>query len=262
MKNSNIFLLFLIFFILIVFISCIPPENNNSNDTDSEILEGSLLIINSWGEGLWENVPDGKYRITFDAAKKVNLVGYLWAKDQNDPKAILRFNITHALRSDCEIKVVIGDSSSDTSIFYKNFINLYMGMGDQPFPSNDMIVDITEAYQYLNTKNIYLVVYDKTDNIATGTVDKVKLQVWNTNSYDQTPDDYDATYDSVDPSGTATQNGIYKTFEFTSHKGTIGFANPLFKGTMNKSNLIVLTDKPSSDKLAKLKAQMGTHQKG
>ena len=259
----------LIFFLIaaMVLIIFITASCSILREEEEEVFyEGRFLVANSWKENLnWENIDDGMYWIDFEAAKSVGLIAYTWAKNENNPKAVIRFDADCTKRSNYEIRVVVGDSSSDTRYYNRKFLDITKTLGTEEEPTEDIVIDITDAYGLLNTHNVYLVVYDKLVS-GTGTVVDVKLQIWKDNAYhDAVADDYNASADNVIPGGSTTTNGKYKVFEFTNHQGTVGSAASKSTGSANGfgvDNLKILTEKISTNKLTKMKKQIGTYKKG
>lgn len=261
-------------FIIIVLASCTYTETPSS----SKIGKGAFLIANSWGtNGDWENVPDGKYWITFDDAKKVNLTLDVWAKEINHPKARISFSITHDYRSDCDITIGVGDNSTDLD-FSKKFIDLYNPrlFGDATSFDNQYIaVDISEFYPYLNTKNLYIKFYDRDQNFVTrednatntivyrgrsdtaGSITNVALEIWTYSNYLQKPD-MSLIYDTV--SGSFT-DGNTQTFAFRTFNNTLP-ANSSTRFLQDKThNFELIMSNPSPRQLAQLKKTYGTYQK-
>ncbi|MBO8152997.1 MAG: T9SS type A sorting domain-containing protein [Candidatus Marinimicrobia bacterium] len=98
-------------------------------------------------------VADGKmsqmgfYYISYECMKRIvswvyfyeNLVKY-------EPKILAIFNITHGKRGECSIGFLLGDTS--TSDIWKDISEI--DGGDWPFPSNDIVIDITDFFPYLS----------------------------------------------------------------------------------------------------------------
>ncbi len=194
-------------------------------DTDDD--KGAFLIVNSWGiGGSWEDVPDGKYWMTFGAAKKVSLYGGFWEPptELNEVKATISFNITHPYRSDFDIFLGVGDSSNPQ--MEKKFIDIiYPGhtLGDYPFPNNNIHLDISEFYSLMNDNDVYIKLIDKSDqndgHVDTGTINNAGLRIWTTSSYDDgsTPDlEY-----SISNLPISTVNDQEIVLTFTDHVGNI-----------------------------------------
>ena len=120
---------------------------------------GAFKIANSWGIGGfmgWENVPDGCFWISYEAMKQY--VGYCEFYDDKTsykPELVASFRITHSKRGECDITIGAG---SQTKSFSQ-----YINGGDQPFPSSNILFDITEfrdAIPNVYGQQFYLKVYD------------------------------------------------------------------------------------------------------
>ncbi|MDD3627442.1 MAG: T9SS type A sorting domain-containing protein [bacterium] len=104
---------------------------------------GAFKVANSWGAGIytWENVNDGYYWLSYEAVKEL---GYQWGifyEDRNNytPKYLARINMTHNSRKDCIRAVSRTNPSSQIK-----FDERYLRGGQQPYPSNDILLDITD----------------------------------------------------------------------------------------------------------------------
>jgi len=109
---------------------------------EGEMRFGAFKVANSWGEGGWENNPDGCYWISYEAMKQ--RVGYcMFYRDRigYDPKLVASFEIDHSERGDCDILIGLGNHSDPRAA--KSFSDLVDG-GDYPFCSNNIVLDITE----------------------------------------------------------------------------------------------------------------------
>ena len=137
-------------------------NDNYSYQEEGEWRSGAFKIVNSWGEGGWENIADGCYWISYEAMKQ--RVGYaMFYRDRigYDPKLIASFNINHCNRSECD--VLIGMGNHNDPLATKSFSNVTRG-GDFPFCSNDIVLDITEFEEETTSvynQSFFLQVYDK-----------------------------------------------------------------------------------------------------
>jgi len=137
--------------------------NDNIEYTEGgELRYGSFKIANSWGEGGWENVPDGCYWISYEAMKQ--RVGYcMFYRDRIDyrPELVSSFCINHSKRGECGILIGMGNHSDPTAT--KSFSDLIYG-GDFPFCSNNIVFDITEFEEAVPTvinQSFFMGVYDR-----------------------------------------------------------------------------------------------------
>jgi C1A family cysteine protease len=162
------------------------PNENHANtvvgyDDSIEYVEGGQVrhgafkIVNSWGVGGWENVPDGFYWISYEAMKQ--RIGYcMFYYDMIDyqPTLLASFNIAHSRRGECRITVGLGNKNSP--IQTKRFDD-YINGGNQPFCTNDIVFDITEFTTFvtdLQDQSFFLKVYDA-GSVATGTISKFAI---------------------------------------------------------------------------------------
>jgi len=159
----------------------VNPDTNHANtivgyDDNIEYTEGGELrygafkIANSWGEGGWENIPDGCYWISYEAMKQ--RVGYcMFYRDiiGYKPELVSSFRIDHSKRGECDISVGMGSHGSPVAT--KSFSNLIDG-GDYPFCSNNILFDITEFKDVVPTvynRSFFIRVYDG-GSVTTGTI--------------------------------------------------------------------------------------------
>ena len=168
----------------------VSPSTNHANtivgyDDNIEYVEegqlrhGAFRIANSWGEGGWENVPDGCYWISYETMKQ--RVGYgRFYRDMigYESKLVASFRVDHSKRDECEITVGIGNQSSP--IQTKRF-DSYVSGGDHPFCPNNILFDITEfkdAVPTVYNQSFFLKVYDwnYTSPPTTGTISEFSIE--------------------------------------------------------------------------------------
>ncbi len=134
---------------------------------------GAFKIANSWGKGGWENVADGCYWIPYEIMKQIvtheNPVVIFNDLIDYQPQLTASFQITHNLRGECAI--IIGYGTTSQPLATKIFSNTVLG-GNQPFCSNNIVVDITEFKQSMTSfynQTFFLTVYDNATR-TTGTI--------------------------------------------------------------------------------------------
>ena len=193
------------FIILIVALFIFARGCTCDSDSDSP-KPGKFKLANSWGVGFdYENVPDGFLWITYDAmiANEVYAI-FFEDKSSYNPRYIVTFEISHARRADCEITAYLASSQGGTRIMSKRFED-YMGRGGNwSFPSNIMVMDITEFAGKINSYDLFLEVYDSSVNSDEGTVVSFSIEYYST--YDKTGSSPDKTIISSD-TNVATTNG-------------------------------------------------------
>lgn len=136
---------------------------------------GAFKIVNSWGVGGWEHVPDGCYWISYEAMRQ--RVGYcMFYHDMVDykPELLATFRIDHQKRDECYIRVGMGNK--DYPIQTKRFDN-YIDGGSQPFCPNDIVFDITEfkdSVADICNQSFFLRLYDG-GSLTTGVISKFAI---------------------------------------------------------------------------------------
>ncbi len=216
---------------------------------------GAFLMVNSWGTtGSWENVDNGKYWMTYGAAKKVGVYTRCWNANPNyDVKAIIRLKITHPMRSDVDIELGVGG----TSLATKEFISMNHTLGDLPFPNNEIHLDITEFYPDMNNNKVWVKIKDKGDS-ATGTIETVGLRIWTTNNYYYQGFNHGWQISTLPET---TSNNTTYTYEFTSHQSVLPNMQPS-PDMIQAQTVPLITGMPSQSEIDKLKQTVGVYQPG
>ena len=152
--------------------------------------KGIFKLINSWGNE-WGPFGNGSYYITYEAAIKNNIKAYMFEPKTNyKPKAIAKFKIKHSLRED--IKINIKNEGKEKSLYVDTIDELYPNNyelkydflqkgGDESFPDNNIILDITELLPIEN--EIILEVENKSNK--NGTIENFAVEVYN--DYNDSP---------------------------------------------------------------------------
>ncbi len=143
----------------------------------TEDSSGMFKIVNSWGIGGWENVPDGFYYMTYDAMIKNKVVAYIVEpRDNYEPKALAVFKIDHPNRGDNTITIGIGDPENPekTKTFQKGCI---FDGGSKPYPDNKMVLDITELLPIEN-KSLFLKFTDGSGDPDTGALEYFAVEFY------------------------------------------------------------------------------------
>ncbi len=122
---------------------------------------GAFKIANSWGVGGWENTADGFYWISYEAMKqRVGFCMFYEDKIGYQPEILASFGIEHPMRAECDITIGVGN---ETSPIQTKHFNSYIDGGDLPFPSDNVVIDITEFKNQLPTlwdEQFFLRVFD------------------------------------------------------------------------------------------------------
>jgi hypothetical protein len=155
-----------------------PPASNHRNTIvgyddsfeymeEAELRHGAFKIVNSWGVGGWENVPDGCYWISYEAMKRcVGICIYFWDLIDYDPSLIASFEIDHSNCDECNIRIGMGNSSAPVAT--KSFSDLING-GSLPFGSDKIVLDISEFEDIEPTvinQSFYMRVFDLSEHYA------------------------------------------------------------------------------------------------
>lgn len=159
---------------------CIVGYDDNRSTLDGN---GAFKMVNSWGTG-WGN--EGYFWVSYQALSDPDIVSP-WTFFTDDravnppnthytPDLKIAFRAVHALRNTCVIEVGLGnDSSPDWS---KQVYPFDLGGGNRPFPSHDIIVDITEARDNISAtgnNNFYLKMTDNSSDSTSGLLSEFRL---------------------------------------------------------------------------------------
>lgn len=136
---------------------------------------GAFKIANSWGIGSllrpWEHIYDGCFWVSYEAMKQhIRYCEFYNDRIGYEPELAASFRITHSKRGECSITVGVGSQT-------KSFSDYILG-GDQPFPSNNIIFDITEFKDTIPNiygQQFFLEVYDGGSS-TTGTINKFAVE--------------------------------------------------------------------------------------
>ncbi|MCK5327189.1 MAG: C1 family peptidase, partial [Candidatus Latescibacteria bacterium] len=150
-------------------------DDNKAYTESGQTRYGAFKIANSWGEGGWEKIADGYYWISYEAMKqRVKYCFLNYDRLGYTPEVISVFEMSHLKRGECDITLGMGDTSSPTQT--KRFDDWNLDGGDYPFPSDKMILDITE-FSPSWPVNFFLQIYDGGSN-TTGTIDHFSVEYY------------------------------------------------------------------------------------
>jgi len=172
---------------------------------------GAFRVVNSWGTS-WGD--EGYYWMSYQAAtdSRTSYQAAFYSSDRigYQPTLKMRARIDHANRGSIRIKTGIGPSSAPywEREFYVNSYDGYMfGGGNNPFPENNIVFDISEGAASLDSldgNNVYLMTQDLETDGVSGTVEYLGAESvpWGTgNSSLETPkpieDDYGNHYTNI-----------------------------------------------------------------
>jgi fibronectin type 3 domain-containing protein len=145
---------------------------------------GYFKVANSWGEGYWENVADGFYRITYDAMKLNSVYAFIYENRVDyEPEYLAVIEVEHPQRANCLLYVGVGNPGSPIDEKAVNDYSYGSG-GTLPFPDNAIAIDVTEFAEHIGTEDLFLRVEDVAGDGASGTVELFVLEYHSDYSFD------------------------------------------------------------------------------
>jgi CARDB len=147
----------------------------------SAVPSGAVKIYNSWGAGSWENKSDGWYWMPYEVLKANNMrINYYYNDftQSYNPTVVLEFALSHPRRNECRISIGLGDPVDPyrETLFQSEWSASNILSGAQPFPSNDMVLDISEFASALNSYDLYLKI--ENSGSTTGSLTKMNLELY------------------------------------------------------------------------------------
>ncbi len=190
----------------------------------------AFKLVNSWGEN-WGPNGDGTLYMTYEAAIKNELICFVMEpRDDYEPQAIALFEVDDSERSNWTFRVnVVGEE--DDKYFYpwdaeNNESLMYQKGGEEPFPDNKLVLDITELLP-LDGDTIELEVTNNSDTLDT----LESFEIYTYDDYSSSPTD---TYGGTDLSGTVAAGG---TETFSIDNVSASSASAGFKAGAGTFNL-------------------------
>jgi hypothetical protein len=172
------------------YIGCIADANNSVSEMNegnnisapegvvplivkdnSATKNGAVKIYNSWGEGNgWENIADGYYWMPYEVLKNNRMLVSYYYNDftrEYNPTAVLVFSLTHPERDKLRVTVGLGDPADPymKKTFQSEWSSTQLISGAEPFPDNNMILDISEFASGLNSYDLFFMA-DNSSNTA------------------------------------------------------------------------------------------------
>jgi len=155
----------------------------------STISTGAFKFVNSWGDWstTWENIPDGHYWVTYETMKKQEMMiryYYNSFSPSYEPTVIAVFKLSHDYRNKC--KVIIGLGDPENPYMKKELQSRWVDdikTGDLPFPSNNIVIDISEFADAINDYDLFLQV--ENSSVYEGTIDNYSVEFYS--DYDNDP---------------------------------------------------------------------------
>jgi len=166
---------------------------------------GAFKVANSWGTGGWENVSDGFYWISYAVMQQyVQYVYYFENENNYNPHRLAILEISHNKRGECDIEFGSGTIGSPTGLKKLNYNHILNG-GNWPFPTNKIVVDISELP---SSTNFFLKVPDDGSG-TTGSITSFAIETY-TGTY--SPGSPSNTYVSTStPLSTTNGSTVYAT---------------------------------------------------
>ncbi len=122
--------------------------------SDTEPEKGKFKVVNSWGKGEWEKVPDGCFYITYEAMKKGKVdIFFTIPKEKQSARLMAILKLEGEDRSGVTVKIGVENTTRVKT--YKN------KGGNLAFPDNNIAIDISELLP-LNNEKIYIEVFGRT----------------------------------------------------------------------------------------------------
>ena len=167
-------------------------ESNNTTlpeDTAEFIIKdtatsspGAFKFVNSWGDGTssWENIFDGHYWVTYKTMKKQEMmVNYYYNNFSNSykPTVVAVFRLAHDERNKCKVILGLGDPADP--YMAKELQSRWgstLWSGAQPFPGNNIVLDISEFASAINDYDLFLQI--ENSSAITGTIDNFSVEFY------------------------------------------------------------------------------------
>ena len=167
-------------------------DDNFSYNESGQVKYGAFKVANSWGVGFWENVPDGYYWISYSAMeqREITACWYYFPQSNYQPSLLSTFKLNDSARGNCLITVGLGnptDPVATKSFSAYRIVNdvgtePYVRGGNQPFCSNNIVMDISEFKTYMSSQynqSFFLQVYDNQAwSTANGTILDFAIGNW------------------------------------------------------------------------------------
>jgi hypothetical protein len=123
-------------------------DDSKSYNESGTVHYGAFKVANSWGSS-WSG--DGFYWISYEAMKqRVGTCMFYYDIIDYQPELFATFEISHQKRNECNIRVGVGNPNAPEAM--KSF-SQYVDGGTVSFPSNSIVMDITELVNDL--PNVY-----------------------------------------------------------------------------------------------------------
>ena len=212
-------------------------------------------VANSWGIGGWEHIPDGFFYITAAALKQAEVPAYFYTdKVSYNPTYVVVFSIDNPSRADVSVKIGLGTPQSPvaTKVFDPSE---FIDQGGNGFPSSNIVLDITEFANEINSNDLFLAVYDSSGNPATGSIESLSVERYTT--YGTTPACTLQSYSSL-PMQTTTGEW---TYAYVHTAGAIG-ASRSIPSLAKKVQQLFTTRQLSDSEFSKLKQKLGVYHAG
>ena len=252
-----------IFFLGCFLLTSCPLLFNPSSEPGPVTDKLIFKLVNQWGirggrEG-WENIPDGALWITADAMKAENAVVMFFDNLVNyDPILLATFRIKHSRRADLRIKFYLGDPNTQLYGESKTFLPSEIYSGGGGYSDETIALDLSEWIEKLQSKNLYLSVWDDGAQSASGKISSFQLEVYA--DYGQAPIEIINT-DTTLPLSTVNNSSVQAIINTVDHLGVIQTAAPASRSI--KSIRSLFSTRPiDNDEYLELRAKVGVKEEG
>ncbi|MBA7572467.1 hypothetical protein ES708_14247 [subsurface metagenome] len=250
----------------------IPELNEDNNRTTpdhtaqfivkdiNDYSPGAFKFVNSWGtSGTWENIQDGHYWVTYRTMKQQEMMITYYYNDFSsvyEPRVVAVFKLSHSERDNCRVILGLGDPGAP---YIKKELQSRLSdgtliSGPEPFPPNNIVVDISEFAIAINDYNLFLAV-ENTGGTG-GKFDNFSVEFYS---------DYDSAAFKTIPGGTGSFPGGVTTTVTANTKGSLTYTDlqsimPLPRASIDGISFI--EEKPAEAELALDMDRGGVYVKG
>jgi hypothetical protein len=227
-------------------------------------MTGEFKVINSmgttsWGDGV-PTPPNGCYWFTFDAVEKAQVPVFFYVDlNQYNPTYVVVFNISEQLRANLS-SIVVGLGNPSSPVVTKTFAPLEIpDQGANAFPSNNIVLDISEFASSINSQDLFLGVCDSgSSTSAVGTINSLSVECYSTYSWQPpTPQQTLNSYSTL-PLSTVHGSWVY-AYVHTTGQITGASSAPT---ALNKVELLFNTRQMTDLEVMKLRKSWGVFQPG
>ncbi len=222
--------------------------------------EGAFKFVNSWGDWstTWENIADGHYWVTYRTMKKQEMmVRYYYNNfsSEYEPTVVALFRLTNNDRNNCKVTLGLGDPDNPYMVkeLQSRFGSTLLS-GDHPFPSNNIVLDISDFASSINDYDLFLKIENTSSSICT--VNNFSVEFYS---------DYDspAFKTITGAGGSAAASGSASFISSTKDSLSLNEVEEIIPQSRSSYNLSIFNEeKPGSTELAQDMTSGGIYQPG